>query len=210
VARFEERFKERLNQAVSVEQAPSQLRARISKTLQQRQVEQARAARWRWGIRTAFPAAAAALLLVTIGVTWLDRTKDDAPRLVAEQSVDWHRTELPLDVKASQEDRIRRYFRNKVPFAVRLPRLKDPNARLVGARLTQLRGHRAISLTYMVKGQRVSVFVVDPRALPAERQQQIEWRGVRGYNVGYFVDNDTGYAVTSDMDRRNLVKLISH
>ncbi|MBW2731058.1 MAG: zf-HC2 domain-containing protein [Deltaproteobacteria bacterium] len=206
IVRFEQGFKQRLRDCDLRERAPTRLQARIQSALDQEPAPVVVVSWWRRPAWVAVPAgmAAAAVLVVTL-------VSPQDSSVVAEQSVRWHRSGLPMDVQGKQDDEIRRFFRDKVPFAVKLPRFHDPSAKLVGARLTNLREHQAVCLTYLVKGQRVSVFVVDPQALSdVHDQRNVTWRGVRGYNVGMFVSGGTGYAVTSEMDRKNLVRLISH
>jgi anti-sigma factor (TIGR02949 family) len=207
VVRFEEQFKEKLSTSANpLPTAPGRLRARVGSLLAEETAREERRNRRRWTLRLVPALAAAAALAIALGVTLQGGQAPPAEQQLAEQSVRWHRTALPLDVTDSRGGKIRKFFRDKVPFAVRLPRLRNKNARLVGARLTQLRGQQAVYLTYQLGGQRVSFFVVDPRTLPSRRPQ---WRGVQGYNVGTYVSGGTGYAVTSEMDRGRLVRLIS-
>lgn len=208
LVRFEERFKERLRGCDLTERAPTRLRARIAGALDREPAPVAVGLSLPWWRRPAWiavPTVAAAAVVVLMVASPRD------PSAVAEQSVQWHRTRLPMDVQGQREEEVKRFFRDKVPFAVKLPHFRDPSAKLVGARLTNLREHQAVCLTYLVKGQRVSVFVVDPRALSNVRDaRRVTWQGVHGYNVGMFVSGGTGYTVTSEMDRKNLVRLISH
>ena len=209
VVRFEEAFKEKLRAASAGSIAPPRLRARAASLLAEEGVRENRRRQKRWLIRVVPALAAAAGLVVALGVVLGDfggGSKVAPDEAIAQQTVRWHRTALPMDVTDSRGEKIQRFFRDKVPFAVRLPRIHSPNAHLVGARLTQLRGQQAVYLTYQVGGQRVSFFVVDPRTLPSRRPH---WGGVQGYNVGTYVSDGTGYAVTSAMDRKHLVRLIS-
>ncbi|PID39523.1 MAG: hypothetical protein CSA65_05610 [Proteobacteria bacterium] len=210
VVRFEEQFKEKLRaSATPLPAAPGRLRARVGSLLAEEGAREEKRRRRRWTLRLVPALAMAAALAIALGVTLRKAGAPPAEQQLAEQSVRWHRTALPLDVTDSRGGKIQQFFRDKVPFAVRLPRLRNKDAHLVGARLTQLRGQQAVYLTYQVGGQRVSFFVVDPHTLPS-RQRQPRWRGVQGYNVGTYVSGGTGYAVTSEMDRRRLVRLISH
>jgi mycothiol system anti-sigma-R factor len=138
---------------------------------------------------------------------------------LAEQSIEWHRLRPPMDVTASSPEAVQRYFSDKVPFAVRPPRFRAARsgAQLVGARLANLREHRAVFVTYELRGERVSVFIFDSNAVPAAGgrvmrvgQRSIRWQDVHGYNVALYTSGGTGYAVTSEMDPGRLVRLIEH
>jgi anti-sigma factor RsiW len=213
LARFEEQFRLRLRQLHPLEPAPARLRARVRRALD----DVAPASRWRfggspwlWRLAPAGVAAAAAVVAVLVV-----QGGGEGPHQLAEESVDWHRHEVPMDVSGDDFRQVQQYFSNKVPFAVR-PAFKSTKARLVGARLTSLGSRRAAYLTYQVGPDRVSVFELDPDALPTigDRlrvgQRETYWQDLRGYNVVTFTSRGTGYAVASDMDQERLIQLISH
>lgn len=210
IVAFEEAVKEKLKQTIVEAKAPQHLHERMRKRLDKEEKISRNFWGFRWYIWAPALGASAALLLVVIGLKAGSSSEKELPA-IAQQSVRWHRIELPLDVKDSKGSQIQEFFRNKVPFAVKLPRINNPRARLIGARLTQLRGQQAVKLMYSIDGQGVSFFVVDPKSLPANiHERKIYWQGLRGYNVGTFVSNGTGYTVTSEMNRRGLTRLISY
>ncbi|MCC6748980.1 MAG: hypothetical protein IT371_15075 [Deltaproteobacteria bacterium] len=217
IARFEERFRARLKeQQGGGVQASPELRARVCRALQ---AEEHGGEHWaRRSLRVIIPAAAAAALVTGVVLSRrVDLSQVDALASLAEESVQWHRQEVPFDVVGSSMESVRRFFSNKVPFAIRPPTFGEPEVKLVGARLSNLREHRAAYLAYLVGRNRVSVFIVDQGALPQAGGQvmrlgtrDVQWHPVRGYNVAMFVDGGTGYAVASDMERHRLVRLIAH
>lgn len=204
LVRFEERFAQRVRSCAPRVCASEKLRASVAHRMARERLAPTRG--WVWG---AAPVTAAVIAMVGVFI-W---QRSDL-RAVAQESVQWHRTRLPMDVRGAQRERIQRFFSDKVPFAVRLPRF-PANAQLIGARLSNLRERRAVYLVYRVGGERVSVFLVDPHALPDGGRpleaggRQVNWQDVSGYNVMTYVSSGTGYAVTSEMDRRRLVRLIS-
>ena len=196
-----------LNQPVS---APPRLRARVRQRLAEEDQSRQRKKILRWVL---IPAAAAALLVGAVQISW--RSLNPEPSL-AEESISWHRQSLPMDVTGPGSAPVKRFFSNKVPFAVRPPTLGNPRARLVGARLSNLGPGRAALLSYMVNGQRVTVFITDPDTITSTGNEirsgnhKMYHQGVRGYNVLKFISGGTGYTVTSDMDQERLVRLVSH
>jgi len=207
MARFEERFRAGLRQALRPAAAPDGLRARVAAALDQAELP----ASWqrRWALRL-LPAAAAVALALGVGLS--QRREEVSP--IAEQSIELHRLQLPMDVSSPRPEQIQSFFSDKVPFAVRVPRMG--RAKLVGARLASLRDHRAVYLNYRVGDRRISVFLVDPDALPSGGQvvrvgdRDLHLQGVRGYNVLTYTSGGMGYAVASDMDPRGMVQLIDH
>ncbi len=224
-ARTEERLRRAVRRSLPLEPAPASLRQRVGTALDaadaERREEDAGRLR-RWTLRLV---PAAAVIALGLGFLW-SRLQGPRPASglktslasLAEQSIEWHRLSPPMDVTATNPEAVQRYFSDKVPFAVRPPVFPaGQRARLVGARLANLREHRAVFVTYQVGGGRVSVFIFDSNALPVAGGRvvraggrDVRWQEVRGYNVGLYSAGGTGYAVTSDLDPRGLVQLIAH
>jgi mycothiol system anti-sigma-R factor len=219
MAEFEERFRQTLKASMEPTPAPPALRDRVQEALrgQRREAPEARrrwARRWAWRL---IPAAAAAGIIITVS---LSRERELSPAAslasLADSSINWHRQHLPMDVTGPSVERVEQFFSDKVPFAVRPPAFEARGVQLVGARLTNLREHQAVTLTYQVHGRRVSVFIFDsqvvPHGVPATRvgKRNVFLDRRRGYNIAMYTSGGTGYAVTSDMDPKGLVQLISH
>jgi anti-sigma factor RsiW len=121
-----------------------------------------------------------------------------------------------MDVTGPSPDTVRQFFSDKVPFAVRPPVFRQPDTRLVGARLANIFQHQAAYVVYRVGNRRVSVFIFDPDTLRPEGSpmrvgdREVLWHRRRGYNVVIYSSRGTGYMVASDLERKQLVNLIAH
>ncbi len=211
LAQFEGHFRRCLKKSMMGVVAPSSLRVQLQKALVEAEKPESWPRRWLWRL---IPAAAAALLLV--GVMFSKHQELAPPSSLVEQSVEWHRLQLPMDIRGSSPELVQRFFSDKVPFAVRPPTFASRQAQLMGARLSNLSQHQAVYLAYDVGGKRVSVFIFDSHAVPSGGarkrvgQRNVFWQDVRGYNVAMYTSGGTGYAVTSDMDPQRLGQLIAH
>ena len=210
MAQFEERLRQRLRQEQPKVVAPPELRARIRRALDDAEPREAWANRWLWKL---IPAGVAAALLAGVVVSGrLEQSNEDG---VVRESLAWHRQAVPMDVAGPGLEQVRRFLSDKVEFAVRPPEFKEPKTRLVGARLSNLGAHRAAYLRYQVGLQRVSVFIFDPATVSlhghavrmGDHQGYLVTRG--GYNVVMYTVGGTGYAVASDMERSQLIRLVS-
>ncbi|MBK8481892.1 MAG: zf-HC2 domain-containing protein [Proteobacteria bacterium] len=237
-AAFGQRLRQRVREAAATDPAPERLRRQIRELVAQgaphtapRVGTQGASRPW-WGL--ALAAAAGLALVVLPRLRPLTEAGAGTERgavtmaALAEQSVQWHRSRAPLDVRGASSESIRDFFSDKVPFAVRLPRFHAQQAQLEGARLSSLGGQQAAYLSYRIGGDHVSVFVVDPSVVAALSRRdpsadptrqptldpngagrvRVRWRGVRGYNFVLYARGDADYVITSEMDRSRLVRLI--
>jgi anti-sigma factor (TIGR02949 family) len=209
-AELEERFRRCLRSSFRTVSAPPELRERVQRALDAADVPESWTRRWAWRL---IPAAAAAALVVAM--IFAKQLELSPSTMLAEQSIEWHRRHMPMDITGSSEA-VQRFFSDKVPFAVRPPVFDRQQARFDGARLANLREHQAVYLTYRVGERRVSVFIFDPQVVPTMGPirrvgiRNVVLQDVRGYNVAMYTAGGTGYAVTSDMEPERLVQLIAH
>jgi anti-sigma factor (TIGR02949 family) len=211
IARFEQAFRDTVRRhADAPVDAPPRLRERVLRALDAEERPESRFVRW---ARVVIPAAAAVLLVVGVAISERGGVSS-AVATLADQSIDWHRRDVPMDVTGSSPT-IRRFFLDKVPFAVRPPVFKQARTHLVGGRLSTLRSHQAAYLVYQVGGRRVSVFIFDASTMAPEGRSRrvgardVRWSQRRGYNVAMYRSGGTGYVVASDLARGKLVQFIS-
>ena len=69
-----------------------------------------------------------------------------------------------LEIASNDPERVGAWFRDKVPFPVRLPRLKS--ATLLGGRYCALFGHPVALAFYQAGGKRLSLFIADAASFP--------------------------------------------
>ncbi|MFO0746031.1 MAG: zf-HC2 domain-containing protein [Myxococcota bacterium] len=111
-----------------------------------------------------FWAAAAAVLVVSGGITvWRVSSHGvetgETPERIAAEAVATHRSQLPMEVRGSQTQ-IRQFLEANVPFHVDLSFADAPDTQLVGARFTRVDGRDAVLLNYETGGERLSVLQV--------------------------------------------------
>lgn len=201
--------------------APAALRHRVCSALEEAEQSAASGSMFRVLMlpkRLAIPlaVAAATLMAVTWGIGTGGETRSAAATTmpVFEDVVRAHSSHLPADVQADEPREVAGYFRNKVDFRVRPAQFERRDARLVGARLSNVRDRRAAALYYDVGGQRLTVVVFDrPQrmghgALRARMLgRELYYQHVRGYTVPVREEQGLNYAFTGDLDRRDLLRL---
>ncbi len=159
---------------------------------------------------------AAAALLVAINVGRAPAPADEPLSAVVNDVVERHARDLPLEVRSADPAAATSWFRGKVDFPVRAPKLKLAGASFEGARLSNVQSAQAAHMVYTVDGHRVTLMI-----FPVERLQMRGGTVVRagghdvllgrhnGYNVAVTVDGDMAYAVSSDLPKERLISLLT-
>lgn len=205
--RVQAEWKQAIKEAAPREQAPAALRNRVARSIAR---ESKPMLSWRaWAVR-AMPAAAAVGLLATFMISKVQWSP------VAADLVAKHQKTTPIEVSGGP-DQVRKWYADKVDFPVRVPQLcRQAACSLRGARLSSVGDKPAAYLVYDINGDKVSVFIFDATDLPIEtrRRQVIGNREVyfdqeHGYNVALFRDRGVGYAIASDLDQDQMMKLVS-
>jgi anti-sigma factor RsiW len=197
-------WKRALKATAPREVAPAALRNRIQRAM----AKEARPLGWRrWAVR-AMPAATALGLLATFVVSKMSWSP------VCADVIAKHQRNLPIEVTGGS-DQIKRWYADKVDFPVRPP-MFGAQVALRGGRLANIGDRQAAYLVYDDNGYKVSVFIFDPGelAIEAPRKARVGDREVyfdqeRGYNVALFRDKGVGYAIASDLDSDQMLKLVA-
>ncbi|WP_373049595.1 anti-sigma factor family protein [Vulgatibacter sp.] len=194
--------------------APSQLRERIRTDMaRERAREQVR----RFSL---YSAVAAGLVAVASFGYVIAPADEESPELVLFDAVDKHARALPLEVRptADKPDDVESWFRGKVDFRVRAPTFRSPQAaRLVGARLANVRDRQAAYLVYGGEDPaRRTTLLVFPGEIemPDGRRTRVGERDVvmaneRGYNVALWQQRGIVYSLVSDLDESDMLQLVS-
>ena len=190
--------------------APEALRRRVTAAL-----ERERRPFWRrllspMPLATAAATAAAALVVLA----------GHSPRgqLVEEAVRKYHR-DLPLEVTTASvaPDAIPGWFAGKLDFKPKAPRFSDQQARVVGARLSNLRELPAAYIKYeLPRGRQAGLFIVDDpdgRFEAGGRDVMIGGRHARiinsrGYNTVVWRQDHTVYSLVSDSGEDDLIQMV--
>jgi len=111
---------------------------------------------------------------------------------------------------ASDPAAVSQWFRGKLDIPVRPVMFRGMPARLVGARISNVRDQMAAALYYDVGGRRVTVFVFDP---DVSMRQTLSAQGYyvtssHGYTVTLTEQQGVGYAIASDMPAQDAVRIV--
>jgi anti-sigma factor RsiW len=190
--------------------APEALRDRISAAL-----ERERRPFWRrllTPIPLATAAATAAAVLVVVA------SHGPGGQLV-EEAVRKHHRDLPLEVTTASvaPDKIPGWFAGKLDFKPKAPHFADQQARLVGARISNLREMPAAYIRYeLPRGRQAGLFIVDDpdgRFDAGGRDVEIGPRHARiinsrGYNTVVWRQDHTVYSLVSDSGEEDLIQMV--
>src|SRR5260370_11786619 len=122
--------------------------------------------------RLAWMFAAAAAVILAVGISTLIDLRDRSGRdHVFGEIADLHVATLasssPVDVISTDRHTVKPWFQGKIPFAFNLPELQNSEFSLLGGRMTYLEQTPGAHLVYDVRKHHISVFVFQERSLPA-------------------------------------------
>ena len=170
--------------------------------------------------RYAIPAAAAAVVFVVLAVRGGGSAPDSDEAMTAaavplfEDVVRRHATPHPAEVQGPPPQ-VAGWFRGKLEFPVRPVVLAEPDSRLIGARLSNVRERDAAAFFYDVHGRRVTVLVFEPPQVRYDdvamrvryQGHDVYYRQVRGYTVPVVQHEGLTYAFTGDLDSQSMIRL---
>lgn len=166
-------------------------------------------------------AAIVPLGLGIVAVFWFTNMMTVAPATSSqppaiEQTVEWHRNALPLEVQGPERSHVSKWFRGKVSFPVRIPEFQDEGVELTGGRIAHVKDRRAGYLSYDVNGARMSVMMFHGEGVkvPTEKIRHVEGRELalfssQGYVVAMLQDGGLTYTMTSDLSEEELLRVVS-
>lgn len=212
-------FKERFREVLGDQKAPQSLHLRIAEQIQVAEREDRRERRRRSPfVRAAVIGAplAASVLMIFIflpNLTVMPAASEQLP--VVENTIEWHKGGLPVEVTGPENNNVSRWFRGKVDFPVRLPTFESEKVRLIGGRIAHMKEHRAAYALYDVDGARLSVmmFHSDDFKVPSDKIRHINGRDIavlnsHGYEVAVLQSEGITYTMTSDLPEQEMLELV--
>jgi anti-sigma factor RsiW len=169
--------------------------------------------------KRSFPLGTAALAVALLALLLGKSVTSQADGALADEMVRAHQKQLPVEVGGTPENQDG-WMRGKVSFAPHCPKLRGGGAQRVaqlGARLSHVRNRDAAQYVFEVEGsRRITVFVFDASGLDLTAGDSelvagrpMYYAQVRGYPVVLWVERGIGYGMVSDLDREEMVQLIS-
>jgi len=156
-------------------------------------------------------ATAAAVVAVAGGLTWAWWPKTRERYLL--DAAQWHARSLPAEIHGGAHEEVEAWFGGKLDHRVPVPRF--PNARVAGARLSNVQERPAAYIRYQKPDsagtpRTIGLFVfgdsdhdVEARPLPS-----VELDTRLGYNVAIWRDGEIVYEMVTDLDERDIRALL--
>lgn len=157
--------------------------------------------------------AVAATLLLAVALGWTLRGLTTPPgmsRSLAQQAMIAHAVYAPevlhpVEVGANEEAHLSRWLSKRLGVEVRAPDLKAAGFELVGGRLLPNAPKPAAQFMYQnAAGARLTLFIT-PQQQGGETA--FRYREEAGLGAFYWIDRDTGYALSGEADRATLLRI---
>jgi anti-sigma factor RsiW len=203
------RLREAMGPGAPAGRAPAALRERVHAALAAE-----RRPLWR---RLVAPVPLATAAACAAGVLVVLATHAGNDGLLVEAVRNHHRG-LPLEVTAAAvgPEAIPGWFTGKLDFKPTPPRFRETGAKVVGARLSNLREYQAAYIKYELPRGQAGLFIVDDpnrRFEATGREVQVGPRTLRvmnakGYNVAVWRQDEIVYSLVSDLGEDDLFELV--
>jgi mycothiol system anti-sigma-R factor len=155
----------------------------------------------------------AVLVVVFIVVNGFLPENKTVPELV-DLAVHSHQERLndniPLDIRSSDPVHVARWFEKRVDFPVSFAQEPVKNLRLLGGRLLEFQGGKAIFLSYEMGQHRLSLVMTPPQAGDLFRGQEFTFKQMKFYQSTYhgfqtlsWTQEGLAYVVVSDRQELN-------
>jgi len=166
----------------------------------------------RWMLPTA---AAAATLVVGIGIGWFGRDallqRDGTPTTFARQAALTHAlyasdVNRPVEIWAAEEKRLVNWLSKRLGFAVRAPDLNTLGFALVGGRLVAGNEMPAALFVYENADKQRMTLQVRRQAHPGG-ETAFRYAFEDGVGVYYWIEDNCSYALSGNLDRAQLLAI---
>jgi anti-sigma factor RsiW len=202
------RLREAMGPGAEAGRAPQALRARVAESLARQ-----RRPLWR-RLLSPVPLATAAACAAGVLVVLASHTSDG----LLVEAVKKHHRGLPMEVTTASmgAEAIPGWFAGKLDFKPSPPRFQETGAKVVGARLSQLREYPAAYIKYELPRGQAGLFIVDDpdrRFEAPGREVRVGPRtlrvmNARGYNVAVWRQDEIVYSLVSDLGEDDLFELV--
>ena len=156
------------------------------------------------------PAAAAAALLVAVGIAWISAARPDYQTFAASTHRNYARGAFPLDVVSNQPQVVSNWLEPRVPFHLTLPNYPEGGPKryaLAGARLMQYRGEDVAYLSYEMDRKPISLLISSSSRIAPSGGESYRSAGLtfyfsaeQGLRIITWKDKGLTYAQVSDLD----------
>lgn len=208
-AAIRQKLREAMGPQALASRAPAELRMKVLAALAQN-----RRPLWR---RALSPLPVAAMAACALGALVVLATRPDDALL--QEAIAKHHRDLPLEVTAASvgEPGLPSWFDGKLDFNPIPPRMERAGARMIGARLSQLREWPAAYYRYALPRGQAGLFIVDDpagkfetvgREVRVGNDTKVRMVNARGYNVAVWRKDEIVYSLVSDLAEQDLFQLV--
>lgn len=131
---------------------------------------------------------------------------------MVEELVANHKKEILIDVAGPEPSRIQRFYSNRLPFTLSLPRFPGEHSNMLGARVMQFSNRPSAEVIYDVDGEKVTLVVFQGAGFwkqqPSPPDRHWVLRHASGYNVALHRSSGLTYGITSKMARPRLERIV--
>jgi anti-sigma factor RsiW len=164
---------------------------------------------WWTGTFRWVPAAAAVLVMTTIGVLFvLHNVRASHEKLIASAVLTGHIRSLQadhlVDVPSSDRHTVKPWFQGKLDFSPPVPDLSDRGWILIGGRLDYVDGKPVAALVYQRRKHNINVFLWPNHSAADEAFRQED---AQGYQILHWNGADMTYWLVSDLNYEELHEL---
>ena len=217
----EEALRDLLKKRLARQGVPAHLRERILEQIAEAHAQQGS----RGGpfalkgnrVPVAIAVALGALVALVIGIVSYQSLPLDRQERVLAEFIDDHLRFRPgaSQIESSRAEQVEAWFSGKVDFLVQAPRFEQ--AELLGGRLCYLFGKKGALLSYEKHGTLLSFYILEGSDIKLDRFEQHAFRdnsfayGMgKGHNLVIWKDRGLLYALVSDLQKEELVRLASN